>query len=157
MADRSYIDDNTAEREKLAAFVATLSDEDMARTIDGGWTVAATLAHLAVLDRLWLQKFEEWDRNGKVVVPGVGATVDGTFIHMNVGLTPWFESMSPSEARIEVVAAMEAIDKRLETVSDTVVDQILAERPRTIRRAVHRREHRADIEKALGRLTAVIE
>jgi len=116
----------------------------MARPLTDAWTVAAGLCHLAFWDRLWLGKFDEWNRAGAVALPD---RPDADRI--NDAMLAWWLAVSHDQARSEVVAAAEAIDSRVETVSDAVVDQILAVRPRTIVRAVHRREHLDQIEHVL--------
>ncbi|HEV8633862.1 MAG TPA: DinB family protein [Chloroflexota bacterium] len=148
MADRSYMAKNGAARDRLEAVVSRLTDGEMARPLGNGWTVAAGLCHLAFWDRLWLDKFEEWDRAGAVTMP----PLDAASVHAtNDAMLPWWLSVSFDQVRREVVAAAEAIDRRLETVSDPVVDQILALRPRTIIRAVHRQEHLDEITQAVRR------
>lgn len=47
----SFIAQNSAERERLNALVARLSDEELRRPIGHGWTVSVALAHLAYWDR----------------------------------------------------------------------------------------------------------
>ncbi|HEY3108303.1 MAG TPA: DinB family protein [Chloroflexota bacterium] len=150
MADRSYIPENDAARERLRVLVSRLSDEEMGRPLGDGWTVAAGLCHLAFWDRLWLGKFEEWDRAGAVPMPTPWpAPIDADRI--NGAMLPWWLTVSFDRVRQEAVAAAEAVDRRVATVSDAVVEQILAARSRTIIRAVHRREHLDQIERALGR------
>jgi hypothetical protein len=76
----------------------------------------------------------------------------GAPIHaINDAMLAWWLSISFDQVRRESVAAADAVDRRLETVADPVVDQILALRPRTIIRAVHRQEHLDEIAQALGR------
>jgi hypothetical protein len=48
--DRSYVALNDAERKRLEGLVARCSDADLERAMPAGWTVAATLAHLAFWD-----------------------------------------------------------------------------------------------------------
>jgi len=43
MADRAYVAENEVERKRLASLVARLSDQDLARPMPGGWTVAGRL------------------------------------------------------------------------------------------------------------------
>ena len=147
MPDRSYVAQNQAARERLRELVARLSDEDMARPLDGAWTVSAALCHLAFWDRLWLGKFDEWELLGRVTMTTPRVDPDA----LNCAMLPWWLEAAPAHVRREVVAAAEAIDRRVETVSDVVVEQILAVRPRTIARATHRNEHLDEIEAALGR------
>ena len=70
--DRSYVTENAAERARLNACVARLSHDEMARPISPTWTIGVALAHLAFVDRLWLAKFEEWERTGVVDMPPAG-------------------------------------------------------------------------------------
>src|SRR5260370_29927745 len=58
-----------AERARLKAFVSRLSDDALACPVGAHWTVGVGLAHLAFWDRLWLAKFDEWERTGGVVAP----------------------------------------------------------------------------------------
>jgi hypothetical protein len=146
MAARHFVGENIAERQRLHALVARLTDVDMGRPLGDGWTVAAGLCHLAFWDRLcWLGKFDEWDRAGAVALSRL-PDAD----RINDAMLPWWLAVSYDQTRHEVVAADEAIDSRVETVADAVVEQILALRPRTIVRAVHRREHLDQIERLLG-------
>lgn len=119
--DKSYVAENEAELARLKAFVGGLSDAGMARPVGAHWTVGVGLAHLAFWDRLWLAKFDEWERTGVVVVPQVETFVNG----MNDGMLPWWRAIAPAQA-------------------------VLATRPRTILRAVHRRQHLDELERAVA-------
>ena len=95
------------------------------------------LAHLAFVDRLWLAKFEEWERTGVVEMPP-----GGLFIHgINEAMLPWWRTMAPVQVKLEVVAAAEAADSKAESLPATLVEAILSVRPRTLIRSVHRRAH----------------
>ena len=144
--DRSYVAENDAERARLKAFVAGLSDGDMTRPIGHGWTVAVGLAHLAFWDRLWLGKFEEWERTGVVKLPPVETFVNG----INDGLLPWWLTIAPAQVRHEVIAAAEAADGKAGSLPEPLVEAIVSVRPRTIVRAIHRRQHVDEIERALA-------
>jgi len=91
MADRSYVANNDSARTRLAAMVSRLTDEELARPLEHGWTIAAGLCHLAFWDRRWLDKFEEWDRAGVVTMPPL--TLDGVNA-VNDALLSWWLSMS---------------------------------------------------------------
>src|SRR5436309_12060138 len=101
---RPYATENDAERARLKAFVAGLSDATITRSIGHGWTVGVGLAHLAFWDRLWLAKFEEWERTGVVRIPPVETFVSG----INDGMLPWWQAIAPAQIRYEVLAAAEA-------------------------------------------------
>ena len=144
--DRSYITENNAERARLQAFVARLTDADMARPMSEAWTVGVGLLHLAFWDRLSLSKFEEWERTGTVDSQPMRDMVDG----MNHAMLPWWRTVAPAQIRHEVVAAAEAVDRRAETLPAPIIAAILAARPRALTRAVHRRQHLDQIERALA-------
>jgi uncharacterized damage-inducible protein DinB len=59
----------TTGRQRLKALLTRISDTDMARRVGQHWTVSVALMHLAFWDRLWLAKFEEWERIGVVKCP----------------------------------------------------------------------------------------
>ena len=143
---RSYVTENDAGRVRLKAFVAGLSDATIARSIGHGWTVGVGLAHLAFWDRLWLAKFEEWERTEVVRIPPVENFVNG----INDGMLPWWHAMGPAQIRYEVIAAAEAADRKAERLPEPLVAAILAVRPRTLVRAIHRRQHLDEFERALA-------
>ena len=144
--DRSYIAENNAERARLQALVGRLTDADMARTMSEGWTVGVGLLHLAFWDRLSLSKFEEWERTGEVQIPPMRDMVDG----INHAMLPWWRTVAPAQVRHEVIAAAEAVDRKAETLPVPIIEAILAARPRSLARAIHRRQHLDQIERALA-------
>src|SRR5215216_346196 len=60
--DRSYIQSNTQTRQRLRSLVDRLTDVDLDRSLGEGWTVAATLAHMAFWDYRALALVERWER-----------------------------------------------------------------------------------------------
>ncbi len=64
MADRAYVAENEVERKRLASLVARLSDQDLARPMPGGWTVASVLGHVAFWDQRIIALIEEWRKAG---------------------------------------------------------------------------------------------
>jgi len=115
--DRSYVAENNAERARLHAIVARLTDTDMARPMSEEWTVGVGLLHLAFWDRLSLSKFEEWERTGKVEIPPMRDMVDG----INHAMLPWWRTVAPAQARHEVIAAAEAVDRKAETLPAPII------------------------------------
>jgi uncharacterized damage-inducible protein DinB len=148
VSDRSYVAQNDAERQRLKAFVASLADADIARPVGQHWTVAVALVHLAFWDRLWLAKFEEWQRTGTVIMPPADA--DACQKDINDGMLVWWRTIAPVHARHEVVAAAEAVDSKAEQLDESLVKQIVAVRPRTLIRAIHRREVLNELERVLA-------
>lgn len=146
--NRSYVAENQAGRQRLKALVARLSDADMARRLGQHWTVSVGLVHLAFWDRLWLAKFEEWERTGVVEMPPVNT--GGNPAAINDAMLSWWRTISPSQVRYEVIAAAEAVDSKAERLPQSIVEAILAVRPRTLIRGIHRREHLDEIERGLA-------
>jgi hypothetical protein len=144
--DRSYSAENDAERARLQALVARLTDADMARPMSEEWTVSVGLLHLAFWDRLSLSKFEEWERTGTVDIPPMRDMVE----RINDAMLPWWRTVAPVQVRHEVVTAAEAVDRKAETLPAPIIEAILAARPRSLTRAVHRRQHLDQIERALA-------
>jgi hypothetical protein len=144
--ERSYVAENEAERARLQAIVARLTDADMARAMSEDWTIGVGLMHLAFWDGLSLAKFEEWERTGEVQIPPMRDMVDG----INQAMLPWWRTVAPAQARHAVVAAAEAVDRKAETLPAPIIEAILAVRPRSLTRAIHRRQHLDQIERALG-------
>jgi hypothetical protein len=144
--ERSYVAENDAERARLKAIVARLTDADMARAVSEDWTVGVGLMHLAFWDGLSLSKFEEWERTGTVEIPPMRDMVDG----INQAMLPWWRTIAPIQVRHAVVAAAEAVDRKAETLPAPIVEALLAVRPRSLTRAAHRRQHLDQIERALA-------
>jgi len=48
--DRSYIQTNTRERERLRALIERLGDDDLTAPVNEYWTVAGVLGHIAYWD-----------------------------------------------------------------------------------------------------------
>jgi hypothetical protein len=60
--DADLLAENEASHRQLAALVARLTDDDLARDVGGGWTVAMALAHLGFWDAraaLLLERYAE--------------------------------------------------------------------------------------------------
>ncbi len=69
IVDRSYVTENEAQRERLRALVARLSDAELDRPLPAGWTIAGVLGHLAFWDQRILVLLERWEQQGASAVP----------------------------------------------------------------------------------------
>ena len=72
--------------------------------------------------------------------------VDG----INQAMVSWWRTIAPAQVRHAVVAAAEAVDRKAETLPAPIIEAILAARPRSLMRAIHRRQHLDQIERALA-------
>jgi hypothetical protein len=146
--DRTYVTESEEARGRLEGLVARLADTDMSRPLGPDWTVSSALMHLAFWDRQWLLKLEEWEQTGQVHLPPVADITDGA----NRGMLPWWRTFTPAKVRQEVLAAAEAMDRKAAMIPEPLAEVILATRPRTLNRSVHRREHSEEIEQVLSEL-----
>jgi len=144
--DRSYVARNNAERARLEALVARLTDADLKRPLAAGWTVAGVLAHLAFWDQRAFILLDRWQREGVTPPPDDEASIDW----INDAAKPMFLALPPRRAAELAVAIAEATDRKVESLSDELVTRnAAADTPVTLTRANHRREHLDEIERGL--------
>ena len=147
--DRGFVGENTKERTRLKALVARLSDADLARPLEAGWTVAAVLAHVAFWDQRALVLLERWRQAGLAAVPRAIDEADVDWI--NDAGKPLFLAMPPRRAAEAALAIAEAIDRTIASLPEEFVTRnAAAGTPVSLLRAEHRREHLDEIEAALS-------
>ena len=146
--DRSYVAENDAERERLRALVRRLSDQDLARPMAGGWTVAGVLAHVAFWDQRIVVLLDEWVRRGPSWTP---PHEDERDVHwINDAAKALCLALPPRVAAELAVSVAETVDRRVAGVSDAIIEANARAGPvLNWRRAVHRREHLDEIDEAL--------
>ena len=143
--DRSYIDANTRERERLRALVAELDDDALTTPVNEFWTVAGVLGHIAFWDIRVLVLADKIDR-GEPWVPG-DAEPEGDWL--NDSTRPLIHAIAPREAAVLAVRIAEETDAR---VAKLPLDRIYPRDPQSpvyAVRADHRGEHLDEIEAAL--------
>ena len=147
-ADRSYVAEHTAQRARLRSLVARLSDAELARPMEAGWTVAGVLGHLAFWDQRMAIIVDGWRRAGASAVP---PTFDHGMVHwINDAAKPLLLAVPPRRAAELAVATAESADRAVETLPDDFVGaNQKAGSPVIFDRAKHRREHLDAIERAL--------
>jgi len=147
--DRPYVAENNRERARLRALVDRLSDGDLARPLDAGWTVGAVLAHLAFWDERILVLIERWEKEGLRSTPRSFDEKDVDWI--NDSTKALCLALPPRAAARLAVAAADAADRRVEALSDQhVAANAAAGNPITLVRAEHRREHLDEIERVVA-------
>jgi uncharacterized damage-inducible protein DinB len=147
--DRSYVTANDAERERLRALVQRLSDRDLARPMDAGWTVAGVLAHVALWDQRILVLLDEWERRGPSWTPPVEDARDVDWV--NDAAKPLCLALPPRVAAELALSVAETVDERVAAVSDALIEANARAGVLNWRRAEHRREHLDEIDRALRR------
>lgn len=147
--DRPYIAENNRERARLRALVDRLSDSDLARSLDAGWTVGAVLAHLAFWDQRILALIERWEKEGLRSTP---RPIEGKDVDwINDSAKALCLALSPRDAARLAVVTADAVDRRVEALSDQhIAANAAAGNPISLVRAEHRREHLDEIERVFG-------
>lgn len=136
--------DNTAQRERLRALVNRLSEDELRRTVEHGWTVAATLAHLAFWDHMRAAQLRAWVERGE----------SPASVHpdpVNEAVRTLAHAIPPSAVGGLVLDAAEAADAQVAGLSgEQVAAAIEAGLERLVKRSLHRSSHLDQIEQAVG-------
>ena len=143
-----YAQQNDASRGRLEALVSRLSDADLARSTDYGWTVAALLAHLAFWDQRMIVIWKRWKEEGFDPSPIDSAAV-------NDALRVICHALGPRKAIELCLSSADAADAELATLTPELVKQIEAHAAATdtqfrMNRSLHRDGHLNDIEALLN-------
>ena len=146
MSKHSYIEANRVQRERLKALVAKLSDDDLRREVGAGWTVAATLAHIAFWDQRVLKLLHRFERQGVGPSPQP-ADVDA----INDAAKALCLALPPRTAAQLAVSTAEELDRELEKLPDDMLEELAgAGHPIKLLRAEHREYHLDEIEQMIG-------
>lgn len=142
-----YAQQNTESRQRLTSLVRQLSDDDLARTTDYGWTIAALLAHLAFWDQRMSVILKRWQTEG--LDP---SEIDSTAV--NDALRVVCHALEPRTAAQLAITAAEKIDSELEELTAEYVKQLEEHAAATntqfrMNRSLHRTSHVDDIEALL--------
>ena len=151
--DRSFMARNAASLAQLRDLLGRLSAADLARQVaDGEWTVGQALGHLAFWDRFLAGRWRSAPAGGTGEQPGYLPHELADLL--NDSLQPTWEAFAVGAGQAclaEALAAAEDVDRIIAGLPDsTPIDAILVERPALLDRSMHRLEHMAQIERALG-------
>jgi sulfite reductase beta subunit-like hemoprotein len=144
--DRSYIDQNTRERERLRALVERLGEEELRARVNEYWTVAGVLGHIAFWDARVLSLADKLER-GEPFTTSDTEPEDVDWI--NDASRPLIHAIAPREVARLALRIAEETDARVATLP---VDRLFPrdpESPLYAVRASHRGEHLDDVEAAL--------
>jgi hypothetical protein len=135
---------NTASREALRALVARLTDQDLARDLGEGWTVAGMLAHLGFYDARVLALLRRWEAGTAVGASPLDAEA------VNQAKQPYFQLLPARAAADLTLRLADECDAAVAALTPDRVAQIAAAgSPARLDRAHHRWEHIEQIERAL--------
>jgi hypothetical protein len=142
-----YSEQNAASRQRLVALTNTLSAEDLARSTDYGWTVAALLAHLAFWDQRMIVILRRWLTEGFDSSP-----MDAQVV--NDALRVVCHAVAPQTAVALCLSSAEAVDAEFDTLTQERTKQleehaVATETQFRMNRSLHRNAHLDDIEALL--------
>src|SRR5437867_2181001 len=144
--DRSFVEQNAREQERLRALVERLSDDELRSSVNEYWTVAGVLGHIAFWDARVLALADKLER-GVPFSPSDAEPEDVDWI--NDATRPLIHAIPPLEAARLAFRIAEETDAR---VASLPVDRLWPRDPDSPLyplRASHRGEHLDDVEAAL--------
>ena len=144
--DRSYVDENTRERQRLRALVELLDEDALLLPVNEYWTVAAVFGHIAFWDARMLSLADKLDR-GEPFSASDTEPEDVDWI--NDASRPLIHAIPPMEAARLALRIAEETDAR---VAALPVDRLWPRDPASplyALRASHRGEHLDDVETTL--------
>jgi hypothetical protein len=144
--ERSYIEENTRERERLRALVERLGEDQLRLQVNEHWTVAGVLGHIAFWDARVLALAGKIDR-GVPFSPDDNEPEDVDWI--NDASRPLIHAIPPVEAARVALAIAEETDAKVATLPVDRMWPTDPESPINALRASHRGEHLDDVEAAL--------
>ena len=144
--DRSYIEVNDRERERLRAFIERLDDDALAAPANEHWTVAGVLGHMAYWDIRVLVLAEKIDRG----VPWVPADAEPDGDWLNDSTRPLIHAIAPRAAAELALRIAEETDARVAALPLDRMYPHDPDSPINPVRGEHRGEHLDELERVIG-------
>ena len=144
--DRSYIEENTRERERLRALVERLNEDELGIPVNEYWTVAAVFGHIAFWDARILALADKLERG----VPFTSSDTEPEDVDwINDASRPLIHAIPPREAARLALRIAEETDARVASLPTDRLWPRDPDSPLYAVRASHRGEHLDDVEAAL--------
>ena len=144
--DRSYVEQNTRELERMRALVGRLNDDELRESVNEDWTVAGVLGHIAFWDARILALANKLEGG----VPFSLSDAEPEDVDwINDATRPLIHAIAPRAAAQLALRLAEETDRR---VASLPLDQVWPSDPSSPinpLRATHRAEHLNDIETAI--------
>ena len=142
--DQSYLKSNEAARRRLNEFCSHLTDQDLAKPVSDGWTVAAVLAHLAFWDQRAAILLWRWRENGVEPSP-----IDTDVVNDTVKV--FCLALNPHTAMELCLSCAELLDGELQRTEPELLQQIEAKgTPLHLDRGKHRTEHLNELARTVA-------
>jgi hypothetical protein len=143
--DRSYVDENTRELERLRALVERLDENELRTLVNEHWTVAGVLGHIAFWDGRAVALAEKLERGEPF---SSSDDEPGDVDWLNDATRPLIHAIPPLDAARLALRIAEQTDAK---VAELPVDRLWPHDPHSLNplRASHRGEHLDEVEAAL--------
>jgi hypothetical protein len=142
--DPAFVELNRASTNRIREMAERLSDEEMLTPVGEHWTVAIVMAHLAWWDRRVMYVLDMTEKDGKLFIPEIDIFVNDLSL-------PLWAAIPPREAARIAIETAETLDKRLESYSPELLEEIYNYNKRWVIRALHRNEHLDEADAGLAR------
>jgi hypothetical protein len=144
--DRSYVEENTRERERLRSLVERLSEDELRAPVNEYWTVAAVFGHIAFWDARMLSLTDKLERG----VPFSSSDTEPEDVDwINDASRPLIHAIPPLECARLALRIAEETDARVATLPVDRLSPRDPDSPLYAVRASHRGEHLDEVEAAL--------
>jgi hypothetical protein len=144
--ERSYVEANTRERERLRALVERLSEDELSISVNPEWTVAGVLGHIAFWDGRALVLGRKLER-GEPFTEADAEPEDVDWI--NDAARPLILAIPPGDLARLALRVAEETDRLVATLPPDRMWPAEPSSPLNPVRAEHRGEHLDEIEAAL--------
>jgi hypothetical protein len=146
LENRSYIDLNTRERDRLGALTERLGEDELRMPVNEYWTVAGVLGHIAFWDARILALSEKLERG----VPFTSSDTEPEDVDwINDASRPLIHAVPPLELARLALAIAEETDAKVAILPADRLYPNDPDSPIYAVRASHRGEHLDDVEAAL--------
>jgi Mycothiol maleylpyruvate isomerase N-terminal domain len=146
--DRSFVEENTRERERLRAVVERLDDDALRLSVNPHWTVAGVLGHIAFWDGRVLALSDKLER-GEPFTSSDSEPEDVDWINDASRLL--IHAIPPRDLATLALQIAEETDARVATLPADRLWPRDPDSPLYAVRASHRGEHLDEVEAALAR------
>jgi hypothetical protein len=144
--DRSYVEENTRERERFRGLVDRLDEDGLNIAVNEYWTVAGVFGHIAFWDARVLSLADKMER-GESFSPSDTEPEDVDWI--NDASRPLIHAIPPLEGARLALRIAEETDARVATLPVDRLHPRDPDSPLYALRADHRGEHLDEVEVAL--------
>jgi hypothetical protein len=144
--DRSYVEENTRERERLRALVERLSEDELRLAVNPHWTVAGVFGHITFWDARILALADKVERG----VPFSSSDTEPEDVDwINDASRPLIHAIPPLEVARLALRIAEETDALVAILPPERLWPRDPDSPLYAVRADHRGEHLDDVEAAL--------